>query len=163
MKLKLSQTIKQKERSLQPRIPGFLDHSNRKESNIDFLKGLPPATSSPIQRWYTKPISEVDMALFYDIMELKKILTYSINNLLFFAYELKCMIGISTLTIFLNSKWGPAFPPRPATRESLRKIRDKLMEVYKERHNEDFHSNEKISHRKMKKTKPTQTKTNKTK
>ena len=144
MRLKQSLTTAQLKalRNSKPRIPGFKDHPNRSDENLKFLMSLPAATANANQRYFTKTISDFDMNLYWEMLALKKILTYSNKDLLYFAYELKCNIGMFTLSNFLSIKWGPAFRVKKKSRESLCAILGKLKNEYFERHGKEFHLNE---------------------
>ena len=124
---------------MKPRIKGKVNHKNYSLEHFLYLKSKKESgTTSPSERWYTKKIDDQALRLYYEINDLRKMLRYSIIDLLFLAKELQCTIGKFTLEHFFNEKYGPAFPPTKATRESLLRILNRLKSEYKAKNGKKY-------------------------
>jgi hypothetical protein len=119
---------------MKPRIKGLENHPNYSAEHFHFIstRNL-NSTMLVSQRYFTKPIDDYAMSLYFQLLDLKEKLHLKTNDLLFIASELHCTIGKFTLTYFLNKKYGPAFPPTRPTRESLAMILNHLKSEYRKR------------------------------
>ena len=107
-------------------IPGKRVHRNAKQENIDFIIKHKNETCYPSQRAYTKHIEPVHVELADNINKLKDELYLTLIDLQTICYENKLKISSYTLSMFLNRKYGPAFPPYKDTAESFFRLKQFL-------------------------------------